>query len=148
MDKLDTLTTVSEFVEAYAYMAELEGTGYDTTLFQQAILMLLCSIQRLIDGSTVNLWTDQCYDNFVADIYLTEPEGPYAVVDLFTWRGVVIAYVYMMLHNGLASIGESIITYSFIYLFYMINIGNLKFGEIELMTPFYDWFAAPITIEL
>ena len=148
MDELGELTTVSEYVEAYEYMAELEGTGYDTTLFQQFILMILCSSQRLIDGTLENLWTEQCYDNFVADIYLTDAGGPYAVVDLFTWRGIAIAYGYMMVHNGLASIGESFTTYAFIYLFYMINIGNLKFGEIELMTPFYDWFYAPFTIEL
>jgi hypothetical protein len=151
---IDTYTeweTVTEYLEAYDSMGELEGTGYDTTLFLQFVLMGLCSITRLIDGTVGDdIFTMQCYDNFVADIYLTEPEGVHAVVDLFTWKGIGIAYLYMMIHNGLATIGETIVSYSFIYLFYLINIGSLTYGDVDLMTPIWDWgwFGDSFTITL
>ena len=140
IDTYSEWTTVTEWVDAYDAMAELEGTGYDTTIFLQTVLMGLCTFTRLIDGSIGDdFFNMQCYDNFVADIYLTEAEGVYSMVDLFTWKGIGIAYLYMMLHNGLATIGESLITYSFIYLFYLIKIGSLTYGDVTLMTPVWDW---------
>lgn len=150
IDTYSEWTTVTEWVEAYDAMAELEGTGYDTTLFLQFVLMGLCTATRLFDGGVEDFLNMQCYDNFVADIYLTEKEGVYSMVDLFTWKGIGIAYLYMMIHNGLATISETMITYSFIYLFYLINIGSLTYGTVDLMTPVWDWgwFGDSFSIDL
>jgi hypothetical protein len=140
IDTYTEWTTVTEYLEAYESMKELKGTGYDTTLFLQFVLMGLCTATRLVDGTGVEDFLNmQCYDNFVADIYLTEAEGVYAMVDLFTWKGIGIAYLYMMLHGGLATIGETMVSYSLIYLFYLINIGSLTYGDVDLMTPVWDW---------
>ena len=61
------------------------------------------------------------------------------MVDLFTWKGIGIAYLYMMIHGGLATLLDTMVSYSFIYLFYLINIGSLTYGEVALMTPVWDW---------
>lgn len=140
IDQTAEWTTVTEWVDAYDTMGELDGTGYDTTLFLQFVLMGLCTTTRLFSEEGIeDLLNMQCYDNFVADIYLTEQEGVYAMVDLFTWKGIGIAYLYMMLHGGLATIGETMASYSFIYLFYLINIGSLTYGDVDLMAPVWDW---------
>ena len=140
IDAYTEWTTVTEYLDAFDAMGELEGTGYDTTLFLQFVLMGLCTFTRLFDEEGVDDFLNmQCYDNFVADIYLTEPEGVYAMVDLFTWKGIVIAYLYMMIHGGLATLLDTMVSYSFIYLFYLINIGSLTYGDVALMTPVWDW---------
>ena len=140
IDTYTEWTTVTEYLDAFDAMGELDGTGYDTTLFLQFVLMGLCTFTRLFDEEGVDdLLNMQCYDNFVADIYLTEPEGVYTMVDLFTWKGIGIAYLYMMINGGLATLLDTMVSYSFIYLFYLINIGSLTYGEVALMTPVWDW---------
>ena len=140
IDTYTEWTTVTEYLDAFDAMGELDGTGYDTTLFLQFVLMGLCTFTRLFDEEGVDdLLNMQCYDNFVADIYLTEPEGVYSMVDLFTWKGIGIAYLYMMINGGLATLVDTMVSYSFIYLFYLINIGSLTYGEVALMTPVWDW---------
>lgn len=142
IDQMKDYTTVTEYLELYDGLSEMEGTGYDTTLFMQAVLMMMCTVGRLIDGTAEDMLNMQCYDNFVADIYLTEPEGLYAMIDLFTWKGIGIAYLIMTVNSALATIGASMLSYSMIYLFYLINIKKLTYGTIELVIPIYDDFFA------
>lgn len=147
----DSFTTVTEYLDAYDALSELKGTGYDTTLFLQTVLMMMCTADRLIAGTITNVWTMQCYDNFVADIYLTEQDGIYSMLDLFTWEGIAIAYAFMTVNSAVATISTSLVSYMTIYLFYLIKINTLSYGEVELMTPIYDWgwFGdAPFTITI
>ena len=138
IDDISSFTTVTEYLDAYETLAELEGTGYDTALFLQTVLMMMCTMGRLIDGTATDILNMQCYDNFVADIYLTEPDGLYAMLDLFTWKGIGQAYLFMTINSALSTIGASMLSYSLIYLFFLVNINKLTYGDIELMVPIYD----------
>ena len=99
-------------------------------------------MNRLFEGSITNIWTMQCYDNFVADIYLEEQEGVYAILDLFTWEGIVLGYVFMMINKAAITVLEVMAVHMVTYLFYLIKIGNMKWGEYYVMVPIYDWLVS------
>lgn len=148
------LTTITAYMDKYSNLSSDTslGTGYDTMLWWHFVLMGMCTVNRLggIFDGTYDLFTMQCYDNFVADIYLEQQEGMYAELDVFTWKGMAIAYAFMTINNGLDTIASSLMSYFIIYFFYLIKIGSLKYGDFQLMLPVYDygWFGDSIVASL
>jgi len=148
------LTTITAYITKYSNLKSdtEDGTGYDTMLWWHFVLMSMCTVNRLggIFDGTYDFFTMQCYDNFVADIYLEQQEGLYAELDVFTWKGIAIAYAFMTINNGLKKFALSLMNYFVIYCLYLINIGSLKYGYAKVMLPVYDfgWFGDSIKVSL
>lgn len=90
----------------------------------------------------------QCYDNFVADIYLEEQEGVYAEIDLFTWNGIATAYGFMAAQTAFYY-AAGMMAFSFVTnVYYASKMGSVQYGDYMLAAPVYDWFYDATTITL
>jgi hypothetical protein len=139
-------TTITDYLTIYSNVIGYTDyiTGYVMPMWYNFLLLFFCSVSRLIDGTTTfgNLWTMQCYDNFIADIYLEQPEGIYAELDMFTWRGFAIAYGAMTVNAAISSIVGTTFNNFVTYIIYLAKMGTMPYGAYTFMMPVYDygWF--------
>ena len=136
-----TPSTVSEAIDKYnTFYGALEMTGIDTMLFWHFALQVMCTLSRIggIFDGTYDLWTMQCYDNFVADIYLEQPEGLYTELDVFTWKGIATGYTFMIANNASYAV-LSMAALNFVTYVYYLS-GSMAYGDFYLNIPGYDLF--------
>ena len=138
-----TATTISEYIDLYSTLvANLEETGIFGYIFWQFALMLVCTMGRIsgiMDG-TYDIFTMQCYDNPFADTLLEDQEGMFAIVDLFTWKGLAQAYAFMTINTVYETITSSLTFNSIVYIFYLFKLDTIKYGDFTLSYPIYDLF--------
>ena len=121
--------TILDYEHMYhVWFNAFSGTGYDTMLWGHTVLMTLCTLSRLIDGTFTDFASMQCYDNFVADIYLEQPEGIYAEVDLFTWPGVMKGHLFLILNSAYIIALEYGAIYAIMFFWYVGTWGGKSYG--------------------
>ena len=133
--------TVADFMAMWKILSsEMFDTNQEGILFKMFALQLGCTLSRLIDGTIdmENIMTMQCYDNFFADVYLENPEGLFTIYDLFTWYGLIRAYMFMSVNNAL--IGAAKYTYMMILLWGVWTIGGVsEWGYFKIPVPFLEF---------
>jgi len=144
-----TASTISDYVALVQTLREeVEETGIYGYIFWQFALMVICTmgrIDKIVDG-TYDIMTMQCYDNPFADVLLEEPEGMFAIVDLFTWPGVIKAYAFMVINSAYETITSSFTFNSIVYFFYLLKMDTIEYGEFELTYPIYEFFNKDTTV--
>ena len=125
---------ITGWIEKYGAYADTFSTdldGYEQPLWFHTILMSICTFFRLFEGR-FDMFTYQCYDNIFADNLLTQPEGIYAELDLFSWKGIAIGYAFFFIHSGLETLVETMVMNAFWYMFYLVMSGSYNYGSFTL----------------
>lgn len=115
--------TVAEWVEKYdTWAGAVDGEGFDTPLFGHWFILFSCTIGRILDGTMDygGAFTMQCYDNIIADIYLTDAEGLYAELDMFTWKGWFSLLGFKLIDGYFWTLIDGFVLNTIIYMFYVV----------------------------
>uniref|UniRef100_A0A7S3CPQ5 Uncharacterized protein n=1 Tax=Strombidium rassoulzadegani TaxID=1082188 RepID=A0A7S3CPQ5_9SPIT len=120
-------TTVVQYINRYQTINEYVGGAINNPMYLHFFLLVVCSIA---DPSK-----EYCYDNVIADLTLNSgnPEGIFAILDLFTWSGWIEAYAFLVIRQiALAVIAQYFVSMVFgVWYAFSDNIKLCEPGDVD-----------------